>query len=771
MPNTVRIKRRLAGGAAGAPSSLANAELAFNEQDSVLYYGVGTGGAGGSASSILSIGGPGAFATLNTTQTITGDKTLSGLITLSGTGTNSAVGVTQATGDNSTRLATTAFVKSLGYLTSANAVTSVALSLPGIFSVSGSPVTTTGTLTASFTSQTANTIFAAPDGTAGTPAFRALTSTDIPSLTAAKISDFDTQVRTSRLDQMAAPTAPVSFNSQRITDVASPQLPTDGVNKQYADSIAQSLNVHGAADYATTGSVSYTYTSGGTALTITTISGTDTITFSANHDLSVNSQIRTGDTVTGTGLTANTTYYVTAEPALNQVKVSSTYGGANATLTNGTGLSIGVTGDPGVGATLTGCPNSVDTGATLTVGQRILVKDHTTAAYNGVYSVTTVGSGANGVWTRGTDFDNGPTGEITSGDYVFVAAGTINGNNGFIQTASPPIRMGKSGAGYTTFTGDSISFTQFSGAGQITAGAGLTKSGNTLDVASTGGGSLTINADSINLTSGIIGTTGTYRSVTVDTYGRVTAGSNPTTFSGYGISDTSANLAAAITDETGSGALVFGTSPSLTTPALSGETFSTTNNVTAGTNAQGQGALTSDYNVITTATANPSGVTLPTATQGRRIVVVNKGANPVNIYPATGGTIDALAANASIQLAVNGVMEFNASSTTQWYSSFNNTVAGTGVTTFSAGTTGLTPNSASTGAITLAGVLAAANGGTGVNNGSNTITLGGNISTAGALTVSGAFSTTVTVTASTSVTLPTSGILLSDASTIDGGTF
>lgn len=709
MANIVRIKRRLAGGAAGAPSSLANAELAFNEQDSTLYYGVGTGGAGGTASSILSIAGPGAFTTLNTTQTITGDKTLSGVVTLSGTGASSAVGVTQATSDNSTRLATTAFVKSLGY--GVGSVTSVGLSLPSFITVTNSPVTGSGTLTGTLASQTANTVFIAPDGTAGSPTFRTLVANDIPSLTAAKISNFDTQVRTSRLDQMAAPTAAVSLNSQRITDVAAPQLPTDAVNKQYADSIAQSLNVHGAADFATNASVSYTYASSGTALTINTITGTDTITFSANHGLSINSQIRTGDVVTGTGLTANTTYYVTSEPALNQIKLSATFGGANAVLTNGTGLSIGVIGDPGVNSTLSGCPNSVDAGATLTVGQRILVKNHTTAAYNGVYTVTTVGTGANGVWTRATDFDNGPTGEITSGDYVFVASGTTNGGNGFIQTASPPIRMGVSGAGYTTFTGDSISFTQFSGAGQITAGAGLTKSGNTLDVASTGGGSLTINADSINLTSGIA-SAGTYRSVTVDTYGRVTAGSTPTTFSGYGISDTSANLAAAITDETGTGALVFGTSPTLTTPALSGETFSTTSNVTAGTNAQGQGALSSDHNVITSTASNPSGATLPGATTGRRILVANRGTNPVNVFPAAGATIDALGANTAISLPVNAVMLFYAASTTQWYSSFNLTNVNAGVTSFSAGTTGLTPSAGTTGAITLGGTLGLANGGT-----------------------------------------------------------
>lgn len=342
------------------------------------------------------------------------------------------------------------------------------------------------------------------------------------SITASQVSNFDTQVRTSRLDQMAAPTGPLSVNSQRITDVATPLLPTDAANKAYADSIAQSLNVHGAADYATTGAVAYTYTSGGTALTITTITGTDTITFSANHGLNLNSQVRTGDTTTGTGLTANATYYVTAIPATNQIKVSFTYGGANATLTNGTGLSIGVTGDPGVGATLSGCPNTVDSGSTLTVGQRILVKDHTTAAYNGMYSVTTVGTGANGVWTRTTDFDNGPTGEITAGDYIFVAAGTINGSNGFVQTSPPPVRMGKSGAGYTTFTGDSISFTQFSGAGQITAGNGLTKSGNTLDVnpdsRASGTKTIAIVSDEVRIDTAWVGQT------SLTTLGTVTTG-------------------------------------------------------------------------------------------------------------------------------------------------------------------------------------------------------------------------------------------------------
>lgn len=79
MANTLRIKRR-ATGSAGAPTSLENAELAFNEVDNILYYGKGTGGAGGTATTVEAIGGLGAFITLSGEQTISGNKTFSGTV-------------------------------------------------------------------------------------------------------------------------------------------------------------------------------------------------------------------------------------------------------------------------------------------------------------------------------------------------------------------------------------------------------------------------------------------------------------------------------------------------------------------------------------------------------------------------------------------------------------------------------------------------------------------------------------------------------------------
>ena len=81
MANTIRIKRSTGS---SAPGSLANAELAYAEGTNILYYGTGTGGAGGSATSIEAIGGDGYYSTLTTAQTISGNKTYTGTLDFSG---------------------------------------------------------------------------------------------------------------------------------------------------------------------------------------------------------------------------------------------------------------------------------------------------------------------------------------------------------------------------------------------------------------------------------------------------------------------------------------------------------------------------------------------------------------------------------------------------------------------------------------------------------------------------------------------------------------
>jgi len=157
-------------------------------------------------------------------------------------------------------------------------------------------------------------------------------------------------------------------------------------------------------------------------------------------------------------------------------------------------------GTSGVGATLTADANGAlpaQDGVTLVANDRILVKDQAAGLQNGIYEVTQVGDGSNPfILTRTTDADTDA--EVTAGMFTFIEEGTTNADAGFVLTTNNPITIG------TT----ALSFTQFSGAGQITAGAGLTKSGNTLDVGA--GTGITVNANDVEVDTTVVVTlTGT----------------------------------------------------------------------------------------------------------------------------------------------------------------------------------------------------------------------------------------------------------------------
>lgn len=156
-------------------------------------------------------------------------------------------------------------------------------------------------------------------------------------------------------------------------------------------------------------------------------------------------------------------------------------------------------------------------GVAVIAGDRVLVKDQSTAANNGIYVV------AAGSWSRAADAD---TWAELVGAFTFIEEGTTNDNSGWVCTSPAGGTLGST----------AVTFEQFSGAGQITAGAGMVKVGNTLNVQSASNTRIVVGADEIDLaTTGI--SAGTYRSITVDTFGRATAGTNPTTLSGYGITD------------------------------------------------------------------------------------------------------------------------------------------------------------------------------------------------------------------------------------------
>lgn len=151
----------------------------------------------------------------------------------------------------------------------------------------------------------------------------------------------------------------------------------------------------------------------------------------------------------------------------------------------------------------TAMSNAAIDGVSLVAGNRILVKDQVAGAQNGIWVITTVGSGVNGVWDRATDFDQDA--EVTSGAFTFVEEGTVNNATGWVLTTANPIIIGGG-------SGTSLTFSQFSGAGTILAGAGLLKTGNTIDaVAGTTpatsagpGGGLKMNTDDMVIDATIV---------------------------------------------------------------------------------------------------------------------------------------------------------------------------------------------------------------------------------------------------------------------------
>lgn len=541
MANTIRIKRRAAGGAAGAPSTLANAELAFNEQDNTLYYGTGTGGVGGSATSIIAIGGSGAFASLSS-PALTGTPTAP----------------TAAVGTNTTQIATTAFVNA----EIANDV---------VRNDTAATIAMNGTQAAGTSAQIARADHVHPSDTSRAPlASPALTGT--PTAPTAAVDTNTTQIATTAfvLGQASA-SNPVMDGTVAIgtstryaradhvhpsdtsrAPLASPALtgtptaPTAAVDTnttQIATTafvLGQASAVNGSALGTAAVGTSTRYARADHVHAMPTLSQvgapTADVSFGSFKITSLADPVNPQD--------AATKSYVDAARAGLDVKQS-----VRAASTANVTVTYNATGGTSTRGQITAAPNTLD-GVTLAANDRILLKNQTTGAQNGIWVVTTLGTGANGVWDRATDFD--ADAEVTAGAFAFVEEGTANADSGWVLATNNPITIG--GA-----SGTALTFNQFSG-------------------------------------------------------------------------------------------------------------------------------------------------------------------------------------------------------------------SGSGVSSFSAGTTGLTPSTATTGAITLAGTLAAANGGTGVSN-SSTITLGGNVVTGGALTLSGAFATTLTVTAATSITLPTSGIVLSDGSVVDGGTF
>lgn len=165
-------------------------------------------------------------------------------------------------------------------------------------------------------------------------------------------------------------------------------------------------------------------------------------------------------------------------------------------------------------------------GVSVSSNDRILVKDETSnAQYNGIWRVTNAGA-AGSPWSMVRDDDANSSAEVTAGMFTFVAEGTVNADSGWVLTTNDAI----------TLNTTALAFAQFSGAGQITAGAGLTKSGNTIDAVGTSN-RITVNADSIDIASTYVGQS------SITTLGTITTGTWNGTAVGVAYGGTGASTA------------------------------------------------------------------------------------------------------------------------------------------------------------------------------------------------------------------------------------
>ena len=407
--------KRRVSGVAGAPAALKSGEIAHNEVDDTLYVGKGDDG-GGNATSVIPLAGKGAFVDLSASQSIAGAKTFATVPKSS----EDASGATDLVRKSQLDAGLAAKV-ALSHAHVVSDVTGLQAALDAKAALvspalTGTPTAPTAAADTS-TTQLATTAFVLGQAGATAPAMDG---------TAAAGSG----TRFARADHVhPTDTSRAPLASPALTGTPTAPTPANGTN---TTQIATTAFVRAtrldqlaapAADFAIGG---YRLTGLGDP------QGAQDAVTKAYVDLTVQ------------GL----------EPK-QSVRAASV-----ATI-----------------ATLSG-PMTLD-GVALVAGDRVLVKDQTTVAQNGLYVV------AAGAWARSADAD--VWGELVSA-YVFVESGTVNADMGYLATVDPGGTLG------TT----AVTFVQFTGAGQILAGAGLTKSGNTLDVGA--GTGIAVAADTVGLT-------------------------------------------------------------------------------------------------------------------------------------------------------------------------------------------------------------------------------------------------------------------------------
>jgi hypothetical protein len=325
---------------------------------------------------------------------------------------------TPAVNDNSTKVATTAFVIGQGYITASSVASTYApingatltgtVTLPSTTSIGTVTSTQLGYLSGLTSSVQTQIDAKAPiNNPTFTGTVAGITKSMVGLGNVDNTSDVNKPISNATQTQLNTKLALTGGTlSGSLYLAADPVQNLEAATKQYVDGIASGVNAHDSVAVATTANLSATYTAG----------------------------------------------------------------------------SAGADGGTGVGATLILAANGtlvIDEYTTL-LNDRILVKDQTDAKQNGLYKVTTAGAiGVAAVLTRSTDYDNSVAGEVFAGDLVFVVNGTVNSNSGYVMNTLGTLTSPTKGIKIGT---DNISWTQFTGASQLSAGTGLLKTGNQLSV-------------------------------------------------------------------------------------------------------------------------------------------------------------------------------------------------------------------------------------------------------------------------------------------------